>query len=115
MIVDQRSIVHTDNHSGFEPMYALCIPHSVKARRRACRSTAVVRLGYWCGRPSLRLFTPPLPPPDRSTAAKRAKGLKHPQLCLDAIQCGVEHGGMAGLIKVGGHGRADQGGGAWPG
>ena len=36
----------------------------------------------------------------RAEAAKRAPGLQHPQLCLDAIQHGVEHGGHAGLVKV---------------
>lgn len=37
----------------------------------------------------------------RMQAAKRAPGLRHPQLCLDAIQAGLEHGGLAGLIKEG--------------
>jgi enoyl-CoA hydratase/3-hydroxyacyl-CoA dehydrogenase len=37
----------------------------------------------------------------RAQAAKRAPGLQHPQLCLDAIQYGVEHGGLAGLKKEG--------------
>jgi enoyl-CoA hydratase/3-hydroxyacyl-CoA dehydrogenase len=36
----------------------------------------------------------------RAESAKRARHLKHPQLCLDAIQTGVEHGGAAGLVKV---------------
>lgn len=36
----------------------------------------------------------------RAEASKRARHLGHPQLCLDAIQTGVEHGGEAGLIKV---------------
>ena len=36
----------------------------------------------------------------RLEASKRAPGLQHPQLCLDAIQFGVEHGGAAGLDKV---------------
>ena len=36
----------------------------------------------------------------RLEASKRAPGLQHPQLCLDAIQFGVEHGGAAGLEKV---------------
>ena len=44
----------------------------------------------------------------RAEAAKRAPGLQHPQLCLDAIQHGVEHGGHAGLVKV--QGRGGQGG-----
>lgn len=38
----------------------------------------------------------------RAEAAKRARGLRHPQLCLDAIQAGVEHGGEEGIKKVGG-------------
>lgn len=36
----------------------------------------------------------------RAEAAKRARHLQHPQLCLDAIQTGVEQGGQAGLQKV---------------
>ena len=36
----------------------------------------------------------------RAEAAKRAPGLQHPQLCIDAIQYGVENGGEAGLVKV---------------
>ena len=35
-----------------------------------------------------------------SQAARQARNLTHPQLCLDAIQYGVEHGGYAGLEKV---------------
>lgn len=38
----------------------------------------------------------------RAEAAKRARHLQHPQLCLDAIQTGVSHGGLAGLKKVNG-------------
>ncbi|KAL4446209.1 hypothetical protein ABPG77_003016 [Micractinium sp. CCAP 211/92] len=37
----------------------------------------------------------------RSQAAKQARNLTHPLLCLDAIQYGVEHGGRAGLQKEG--------------
>jgi hypothetical protein len=37
----------------------------------------------------------------RAQAAKRARHLRHPQLCLDAIQEGVAYGGAAGLKKVG--------------
>lgn len=37
----------------------------------------------------------------RQQAAKQARGLAHPQLCLDAIQAGIEAGGHAGLQKVG--------------
>ena len=33
-------------------------------------------------------------------AAKRGRHLQHPQLCLDAIQTGVERGGAEGLRKV---------------
>jgi enoyl-CoA hydratase/3-hydroxyacyl-CoA dehydrogenase len=36
----------------------------------------------------------------RAQAAKRARHLRHPQLCLDAIQEGVARGGAAGLKKV---------------
>lgn len=36
----------------------------------------------------------------RAEASKRARHLKHPQLCLDAIQTGVERGGQAGLVRV---------------
>lgn len=36
----------------------------------------------------------------RSQAAKRAKGLQHPQFCLESVQYGIEHGGRMGLIKV---------------
>ena len=36
----------------------------------------------------------------RAQAEKRAAHLTHPLLCLDAIQAGVEHGGLAGLQKV---------------
>ena len=36
----------------------------------------------------------------RAQAARQARNLTHPQLCLDAIQCGVENGGFAGLDKV---------------
>jgi enoyl-CoA hydratase/3-hydroxyacyl-CoA dehydrogenase len=36
----------------------------------------------------------------RTQAAKRARHLRHPQLCLDAIQEGVAYGGAAGLKKV---------------
>lgn len=41
----------------------------------------------------------------RAEAAKRARFLQHPQLCLDAIQAGVEHGGAVGLQKVRRRGR----------
>lgn len=37
----------------------------------------------------------------RAEAAKRARHLAHPQLCLDAIQRGVEAGGHEGLNKEG--------------
>lgn len=37
----------------------------------------------------------------RAEAGKRAGHLQHPLLCLDAIQCGIEHGGEAGLVKEG--------------
>lgn len=37
----------------------------------------------------------------RQQAAKQAPHLRHPQLCLDAVQTGVEHGGRAGLVKEG--------------
>ena len=37
----------------------------------------------------------------RMEAAKKAPGLQHPLLCLDAIQHGVEYGGLAGLRKEG--------------
>lgn len=47
------------------------------------------------------LPTPLLPFCTRSLqASKQARHLTHPQLCLDAIQYGVEHGGRAGLVKV---------------
>jgi hypothetical protein len=36
----------------------------------------------------------------RAEAGKRARHLRHPQLCLDAIQMGVERGGQTGLVKV---------------
>ncbi len=36
----------------------------------------------------------------RAEANRKARGLQHPQLCLDAIQAGVADGGMAGLKKV---------------
>jgi hypothetical protein len=39
----------------------------------------------------------------RAEAGKRARHLQHPQLCLDAIQAGVQHGGAVGLKKVGHH------------
>lgn len=35
----------------------------------------------------------------RGEAAKRARGLAHPQLCIDAIEHGVMHGGEEGLKK----------------
>lgn len=37
----------------------------------------------------------------RAQAAKQARGLLHPQYCLDAIQAGVENGGLAGLRAEG--------------
>eukprot|EP00890_Picochlorum_soloecismus_P004308 jgi/Picsp_1/4879/NSC_02244-R1_glyoxysomal fatty acid beta-oxidation multifunctional protein mfp-a len=37
----------------------------------------------------------------RQQSAKRARGLQHPMLCIDAVQHGVEHGGLAGLKKEG--------------
>ena len=37
----------------------------------------------------------------RREAKKRARGLQHPLLCLDAVQYGIEHGGLAGLRKEG--------------
>eukprot|EP00195_Chlamydomonas_chlamydogama_P011374 CAMPEP_0202900968 /NCGR_PEP_ID=MMETSP1392-20130828/12462_1 /ASSEMBLY_ACC=CAM_ASM_000868 /TAXON_ID=225041 /ORGANISM="Chlamydomonas chlamydogama, Strain SAG 11-48b" /LENGTH=718 /DNA_ID=CAMNT_0049587441 /DNA_START=176 /DNA_END=2332 /DNA_ORIENTATION=+ len=37
----------------------------------------------------------------RAEAGKRARGLQHPLLCLDAIQAGVEYGGREGLKKEG--------------
>lgn len=40
----------------------------------------------------------------KAQAAKQARHLQHPQLCLEAIEAGVAHGGMAGLKKVGGEG-----------
>lgn len=36
----------------------------------------------------------------RAQAARQARHLTHPGLCLDAIQFGIEHGGRAGLLKV---------------
>lgn len=36
----------------------------------------------------------------RQQAAKQARGLAHPQLCLDAIAAGIASGGLAGLQKV---------------
>lgn len=36
----------------------------------------------------------------RQQAAKQARGLAHPQLCLDAIAAGIASGGHAGLQKV---------------
>lgn len=36
----------------------------------------------------------------RTQAAQKARGLAHPQLCLDAVQEGVARGGKAGLKKV---------------
>lgn len=36
----------------------------------------------------------------RQQAAKQARGLAHPQLCLDAVQAGIERGGHAGLQTV---------------
>lgn len=38
----------------------------------------------------------------RAEAGRRARGLAHPLLCLEAIEHGVAHGGAAGLKKVGG-------------
>eukprot|EP00775_Hariotina_reticulata_P003942 gene3942-4196_t len=37
----------------------------------------------------------------RAEAGKRARHLQHPQLCLDAIQAGVQQGGAVGLKKEG--------------
>ncbi|GLI69386.1 hypothetical protein VaNZ11_013987, partial [Volvox africanus] len=37
----------------------------------------------------------------RAEANKRARGLRHPQLCLNAIQAGIENGGSAGLVAEG--------------
>ncbi|GFR46239.1 hypothetical protein Agub_g7785 [Astrephomene gubernaculifera] len=37
----------------------------------------------------------------RAEANRRARGLRHPQLCLDAIQAGIERGGAAGLAAEG--------------
>ncbi|KAG2441459.1 hypothetical protein HXX76_003081 [Chlamydomonas incerta] len=37
----------------------------------------------------------------RAEAARRARGLAHPQLCLDAVQAGVTDGGAAGLAAEG--------------
>lgn len=34
-------------------------------------------------------------------SGKKAKGLLHPLLCLEAIEYGVANGGRAGLQKVG--------------
>ena len=36
----------------------------------------------------------------RAETAKRAPHLTHPLLCLDAVQCGIENSGLAGLKKV---------------
>jgi enoyl-CoA hydratase/3-hydroxyacyl-CoA dehydrogenase len=36
----------------------------------------------------------------RSQAMRQARNLSHPQLCLDAIEFGIRHGGRAGLKKV---------------
>eukprot|EP00803_Ostreobium_quekettii_P008705 evm.model.scf_1879.1 EVM.evm.TU.scf_1879.1 scf_1879:98-7109(+) len=35
----------------------------------------------------------------RAQAARQAPHVRHPQLCLDAVAAGVEHGGLAGLAK----------------
>eukprot|EP00889_Picochlorum_renovo_P007934 jgi/Picre1/34964/NNA_002430.t1 len=35
----------------------------------------------------------------RAQSAKKARGLQHPLLCIDAIQYGIEHGGLEGLKK----------------
>ena len=37
----------------------------------------------------------------RAEAGRRARGLAHPQLCLDAVQAGVERGGQEGLAAEG--------------
>ena len=37
----------------------------------------------------------------RQQTQRRARGLQHPLLCLDAVQYGIEHGGLAGLKKEG--------------
>eukprot|EP00198_Chlamydomonas_reinhardtii_P010029 XP_001699366.1 predicted protein [Chlamydomonas reinhardtii] len=63
-------------------------------------------------RPSLSTPSPPdkLPPLGealalldmaRAEAGRRARGLAHPQLCLDAVQAGVERGGQEGLAAEG--------------
>ena len=36
----------------------------------------------------------------RAQAAKKSRGLAHPQLCLDAIAAGIAHGGRVGLQQV---------------
>lgn len=36
----------------------------------------------------------------RAQVARQARNLTHPLLCLDAIQAGIEAGGIAGLAKV---------------
>lgn len=36
----------------------------------------------------------------RARMRRRARHLLHPQLCLDAVLAGIEHGGQAGLAKV---------------
>lgn len=37
----------------------------------------------------------------RAEASKRARGLMHPQLCLDAVAVGIERGGQSGLQAEG--------------
>lgn len=36
----------------------------------------------------------------RGMAQKAARGLQHPQLCIDAVEFGIRHGGMRGLARV---------------
>lgn len=36
----------------------------------------------------------------RGMARKAARGLEHPQLCIDAVEFGIQQGGMSGLSKV---------------
>jgi hypothetical protein len=76
---------------------------------RAHTHTRAPVLYPWCGS-FVRTFVDKLPPfgeamatieMARAEANKRARGVRHPQLCLDAIQAGVEHGGNVGLAKEG--------------
>ena len=100
-----HSPIRLCSHSRSAPCFPLMLP----AAGKLTAVLVVLPAAGKCGRVETLYRTDKLEPyaeaqvllqMAHTQAAQRARHLTHPQLCLDAIQYGVEHGGRAGLEKV---------------